>query len=113
MCHFHGKASDPGDWAVRWAWLAARRMSVRSMVVICPGGVRIVYIRRALTGSSSLDAAPVTGSLLFYAPVCCLAVCCAVELSSWVLFGGTDCIWLAGRGLFSSASWGSFGYGDR
>ena len=27
-------------------------------------------------------------------------MCCAAELSSWVLFGGTDCIWLAGRGLF-------------
>ena len=60
------------DWLVRlswWAWLASRRMSVRSAVVVYPGGVRIVYIRRALTGSSSLDAAPVTGSLLFYAPV--------------------------------------------
>ena len=41
-----------------------------------------------------------TGSLLFYAPVCYLAVCCAAEFSSWVLFGGTDCIWLAGYGLF-------------
>ena len=27
-------------------------------------------------------------------------MCCAAEVSSWVLFGGTDCIWLAGRGLF-------------
>ena len=92
-----GGPLECSDWLGRlswWAWLAARRMSVRSMVVICPGGVRIVYIRHTLTGSSSLDAAPVTGSLLFYAPVCCLAVCCAVELSSWVLFGGT---WLAGR----------------
>ena len=60
-----------------------------------------MYIRRALTGSSSLDAVPVTGSLLFYAPVCCLAVCCAAEFSSWVLFGGIDGIWLAGHGLFS------------
>ena len=59
-----------------------------------------MYIRCALTGSSSLDAAPVTGSLLFYAPVCCLAVCCDAEFSSWVLFGGSDCIWIAGRGLF-------------
>ena len=32
--------------------------------------------------------------------LCCLAVCCAAEFSSWVLFGGIDCIWLAGRGLF-------------
>ena len=47
------------DWLGRltwWAWLAARRMSMRSAVVICPGGVRIVYVRPALTGSSSLDA---------------------------------------------------------
>ena len=61
---------------------------------------RVPYIRRALTGSSSLDASSVTGSLLFYAPVCCFAVCCAAEFSSWVSFGGIDCIWLAGRGLF-------------
>ena len=59
-----------------------------------------MHIRRALTGSYSLDAAPVTGSLLFYAPVCCFAVYCAAELYSWVLFGGTDCIWFAGRGFF-------------
>ena len=77
-----------------------RPMSMRSAGVISPGGVRIVYIRSVLTGSSSLDAVPVTGSLLFFAPVCCLAVCCAAELSSKVLFGGTVCIWLAGRELF-------------
>ena len=27
-------------------------------------------------------------------------MCCAAEFSLWELFGGTDCIWLAGRGLF-------------
>ena len=75
-------------------------MSVRSPVVIFPGGVRIGYSRRALTKSSSLDATPVTGSLLFYAPVCCLDVCCTADFSLWVFFGGIDCIWLAGRGLF-------------
>ena len=64
-----------------------------------PGVVRIEYKRRALAGSSSLDAAPVTGSLLFYAPVCCFTDCCAAEISSWVLFGGTDCIWLVVYGL--------------
>ena len=42
----------------------------------------------------------VRSAAVFYAPVCCLAVCCAAELSSNVLFGGTVCIWLAGRGLF-------------
>ena len=52
-------------------------LSVHGAVVVCPGGVRIGYIRRALTESSSLDAAPVTGSLVFSAPVCCLAVYCA------------------------------------
>ena len=91
------------DWVDRlswWAWLAGRPMSVRSTGVVSPGGVRIVYIRSVLTGSSSLDAAPVTGSLLFYASVCCLAVCCATEFSSKVLFGGTVCICLAGRELF-------------
>ena len=55
---------------------------------------------RALTRSSSFHAAPVTGSLLFYAPVCCPTVCCATGFSSWVLFGGSDCIWLAVFGLF-------------
>ena len=75
------------DWLSRlswWVWLAGRRMSMRRAVVVCPGGVRIVYIRRTLIGSSSLDAAPVT----------------AAELSLWVLLGGADCIWLAGLGLF-------------
>ena len=64
------------DWLVRlsWAWLAGRRMSMHSAVVVCPGGVRIVYIRHTLTGSSSLDAAPVTGSPLFYA-LCCVLPC--------------------------------------
>ena len=47
--------------------------------------VGIGYKSRALVGSSSFDAAPVTGSLLFYAPVS----------SSWVLFGGCDSTWLA------------------
>ena len=68
---------------------------MRGAVVVCPGVVRIEYKRCALAGSSSLDAAPVTGSLLFYAPVCCLAEGCAAEVSSYVLFGGTDCSWLA------------------
>ena len=59
-----------------------------------------MYIRSAPPGSSSLDAVPVTGSILFYAPVCCLAVCCAAEFSLSMLLGGTVCFWLAGRGLF-------------
>ena len=47
--------------------------------VFLPRGVRIVYIRSEPAGSSSVNAAPVTGSLLFYAPVCCFAVCGAAE----------------------------------
>ena len=92
------------DWLGRlswWAWIAGRRMSMCGADVVCPRVVRIEYIRPALAGSSSLDAAPVTGSLLFYSPVCCLAVCCAADISSWVLFGGDDYIWLAGCGFFS------------
>ena len=103
LLHCVGSPSDCSDWLGRlswWAWLAGRQMSVSGTVVVCPGVVRIEYKRHALAGSSSLDAAPVTGSLLFYAPVCCLAVCCAAEISWWVLFSGTDCIWLAGCGLF-------------
>ena len=91
------------DWLVllsQWAWLYDRRMSVCGAVVVCPGVVRIEYKRHPLAGSSSLDAAPVTGSLLFYAPVCCLTEGCAAKVSSWVLFGGTDCSWLAVCGLF-------------
>ena len=75
-------------------------LSVRGPVVDCPGRVRIIYIRRARTGSSSLDATPVTGSLVFSAPVYCLAVYCAAGFYLWLLFGGTDCVWLAGCGLF-------------
>ena len=39
-------------------------LRVRGADVISPGGVRIGYIRKALCGRSSTDAAPVTGSLL-------------------------------------------------
>ena len=47
-----------------------------------------------------VDAAPVTGSLLFYAPVFYFAVCGAAEFLLSVLFGGTACIWLADSELF-------------
>ena len=50
-------------------------LSVRGVVVVCPGGVRIIYIRRARTGSSSLDAAPVTESLVLSSPVYCICGC--------------------------------------
>ena len=56
-----------------------------------------MYIRSALAGRSSTAA--VTGSHLFYAPVCCTA-----ELFLWVLFGGTVCFSLAGLGIIFPAS---------
>ena len=84
----------------RWAWLWCHRISARVAAVICPCVVGIEYKSHALTGSFSLDAAPVNGSLLFYTHVCCLAVCCAAGFSSWVLiFFVGDCfpgelVWL-------------------
>ena len=57
-----GGPSGRYDWLDRlsWgAWLAGRPMSMRSAVAVFPGGVRIVYIRSAPPGSSSLDAVPV------------------------------------------------------
>ena len=75
-------------------------LRVRCEVVISPGGVRIGYIRGALIGKSSTDAAPVTGSLVFSAPLDSLDVYCAAEFASCWLFCGTDCVWLAGFGLF-------------
>ena len=49
---------------------------------------------------SLTDAVPVTGSLVFPALLDCLDVYCAAEFASCLLFGGTDCVWLAGFGLF-------------
>ena len=98
-----GSPLGRSDWlyGYSWqAWLAYGPGCMRSTMGFFPGGVRIVYIRSEPARSSSIDAAPVTGSLLFYAPVCCFAVCGATELSLSVLFGGTACIWLAGWELF-------------
>ena len=75
-------------------------LRVCGAVVAWPGGVRIGYIRRVSIESSSTAAAPVTGSLVFSTPLDCLDVYCAAEFSSCLLFGGTDCVWLAGFGLF-------------
>ena len=75
-------------------------LRVRGAVVISPGGVRIGYIRRALCGRSSTDAAPVTGSLVFSAPLDCRDEYCATEFASCWLFCSTDCVWLAGFRLF-------------
>ena len=84
----------------RRVWLWCQQISVRGITVICPGVFGIGYKGRALARSSSLDTAPVTGSLLFNAPVCRHAVNCAAGFSSCVLFGGCDSIWLAVFGLF-------------
>ena len=92
-----GGSIGRSEWLLlvsRWAWLWCRQISERASV-ICPCAVSIGYKRRALAGSSSFDATPVTGSLLFYTAVCRLAVCCAAGFSSWELFSGSDCIWLA------------------
>ena len=83
-----GGPADCSDW-----------LSVRGSVVVCPGRIRIIFIRRARTGSSSLDAAPVTGSLVLSAPVYGLAVYCAAGFYSCLLFGCIDCVWLAGCGF--------------
>ena len=117
-CHSPGNASDPGGWAVGLCgrhfgmiWLAGLAVVVgvasgssneraQRCCHLPRGSQDRVYKVRADRGSS-LDAAPVTGSLLFYAPVCCLAVYCGVGFSSWVLFGGIDCIWLVDVDYFS------------
>ena len=93
-----GSTMGRSEWlslVSRWAWLWCHQISMRRITVICPGVFGIGYNGRALTGSSSLDTAPVTGSLLFNARVCHLAVCCAAGFSSCVLCGGGDNIWLA------------------
>ena len=75
-------------------------LRVCGTVVVWPRGVRLGYIRRAPSRRSSTDAAPVTGSLVFSALLDCLDVYCATEFVSCLLFGGTDCVWLAGFGLY-------------
>ena len=83
-------------------------LRVCGAVIISPGGVRIGYIRRAMCGRFSTDAKPVTGSLVFFAPLDCLNVSCAAECASCWLFCGTDCACLASFRLFIwqvSISW--------
>ena len=93
-----GGSMGRSEWLLltsRWPWLWCRQISASGLTVVCPSGFGIGHKGRAIVGSSSLDTAPVTGSLLFNAPVCRLAVYCTAVFSSWVLFGGCDCIWLA------------------
>ena len=61
-----GSPLGRSDWLNRFsweAWLAGGPMCVRSAVAFLPGGVRIMHIRSEPAGSSSINAAPVTGSL--------------------------------------------------
>ena len=75
-------------------------LRVSGAVVISTGGVRIGYIRRVLCGRSSTDAAPVTGSLVFSAPLDCFDAYCAAEFAPCWLFCCMDCVWLVRFGLF-------------
>ena len=58
-------------------------------------GVWIGYIRCALWGGSSTDAAPVTGSLVSFTPLNCLNNSCAAECASGWLLCGTTCVCFA------------------
>ena len=62
-----------------------------AVIFFSPGGVRIGYIKSVICGRSSTDAAPVTGSLVFFAPLDCLSEYCAAECASGWLF-----IWQVG-----------------
>ena len=92
----------------RWVWLWYHRISVRGIAIVCPSVFGIGYKGRTIAGSSSLDTTPVTGSLLFNAPVCRLAAYCAAGFSSCVLFSGCDCIRLAVFQLFLRRVSGDF-----
>ena len=79
--------ADGPDWLMGGVLSVTQALLVCLAAVICPCAVGIGYKSRALTRSSSFHATPVTGSLLFYVPVCRLTVCCAVGFSSWVVSG--------------------------
>ena len=83
-----GSLVDCSDWT-----------RVDSAVDFSPGGVWIGYIRKELWDRSSIDAAPVTGSLVFSALFGCLDVYCATGFTLCRTFCCTDCVLLAGFGL--------------
>ena len=99
-----GGSLGGSDWPDRlswWAWLVGCPISMCGASVISPGGVRIVHmtVLTGRPGSSSLDAVSVTGSLLFYAPVCCLVFEAVVwwyclHLACWtgIIFPASGCI---------------------
>ena len=67
-------------------WLHACAVSF-----ISAGGVRIGYIISAISVRYSIDAAPVTGSLVFFHTFDRLHRYCTAECASSWLFCGTDC----------------------
>ena len=66
-----------------------------AVIFVAVGGVWIGYIRSALWGGSSTDAAPVTGSLVSFTPLDCLSDSCAAECTSGWLFCGATCVCFA------------------
>ena len=64
------------------------------------GGVWIGYIRPVLWDRSLIEAAPVTGSLVSSALFDCWNMYCTAGFTSCWTFCSTDCILLAGFGLF-------------
>ena len=66
-----------------------------AVIFVTVGGVWIGYIKCALRGGSSTDAAPVTGSLVSFTPLNCLNDSCAAECASGWLFCGTTCVCFA------------------
>ena len=71
-----------------------------TVIFVTAGGVWIGYIRCALWEGSSTDAAPVTGSLVSFAPLDCLNDYCAAECASGWLLRGTDCVCFAHCEIF-------------
>ena len=66
-----------------------------AVIFIAVGGVWISYIKCALWGGSSSDAAPVTGSLVSFTPLNYLNDSCAAKCASGWLFCGTTCVCFA------------------
>ena len=70
LSHRVGSSMGRSGWLLLMSQWACHRISAHGAAIICPCVVGIEYKSCALTGSSSLDTALVTGSLLFSAPVC-------------------------------------------
>ena len=93
-CACVGGSMDCSDW-----------LCADCTVDFSAGGVWIGYIRPVLWDRSLIDAAPVTGSLVSSALFDCLLfdcldVYCTTRFTSCWTFCSTDCVLLAGFGLF-------------